>query len=78
LRRELAKLTGDTVAYGGDTNGDASAPNPSRKKATPKYRGPDGETWCGRGARPRWLVSAIKEGKKVEDFLIVQSDGAAP
>jgi hypothetical protein len=22
------------------------------------------------GARPRWLVAAIKEGKKLEDFLI--------
>jgi hypothetical protein len=24
----------------------------------------------GRGARPRWLVAAIKGGKKVDDFLI--------
>jgi DNA-binding protein H-NS len=76
LRRELIKLTGDTVAHAGDTNGATSAPIPIRKKATPKYRGPDGKTWCGRGARPRWLVSALKEGKKVEDFLIVQSNSA--
>jgi DNA-binding protein H-NS len=40
------------------------------RKVPPKYRSPSGETWAGRGARPRWLVAAIKKGKKVEDFLI--------
>jgi DNA-binding protein H-NS len=40
------------------------------KKVPPKYRGPSGETWAGRGAKPRWLVDAIKGGKKVDDFLI--------
>jgi DNA-binding protein H-NS len=39
-------------------------------KVAPKYRGPGGETWAGRGAKPRWLAAAIKEGKKVQDFLI--------
>jgi DNA-binding protein H-NS len=39
-------------------------------KVPPKYRSPSGETWAGRGAKPRWLVAAIKRGKKVEDFLI--------
>ena len=40
------------------------------KKVPPKYRSPLGETWAGRGAKPRWLVAAIKRGKKLEDFLI--------
>jgi DNA-binding protein H-NS len=40
------------------------------RKVPPKYRGPSGETWAGRGARPRWLVAAIKSGKKLDDFLI--------
>jgi DNA-binding protein H-NS len=43
------------------------------KKVPPKYRGPSGETWAGRGARPRWLVAAIKGGKKLDDFLIDKS-----
>ena len=43
------------------------------KKVPPKYRGPSGETWAGRGAKPRWLVAAIKGGKKLEDFLIDNS-----
>ena len=43
------------------------------RKVPPKYRGRSGETWAGRGARPRWLVAAIKGGKKLEDFLIDKS-----
>ncbi|BAT60414.1 H-NS histone family protein [Variibacter gotjawalensis] len=39
-------------------------------KVAPKYRGPDGETWAGRGARPKWLVAAMKGGAKMDDFLI--------
>ena len=39
-------------------------------KVPPKYRSPSGETWAGRGARPRWLVEAMKKGKKADDFLI--------
>jgi DNA-binding protein H-NS len=40
------------------------------RKVSPKYRGPSGETWAGRGVRPRWLVAAIKGGKKIDHFLI--------
>jgi DNA-binding protein H-NS len=43
------------------------------RKVSPKYRGPSGETWAGRGAKPRWLVAAIKGGKKIDDFLIDKS-----
>ena len=43
------------------------------QKVPPKYRGPSGDTWAGRGARPRWLVAAIKGGKKLDDFLIDKS-----
>jgi DNA-binding protein H-NS len=43
------------------------------RKVPPKYRGPSGEIWAGRGAKPRWLVAAIKEGKKLDDFLIDKS-----
>jgi DNA-binding protein H-NS len=40
------------------------------RKVPPKYRSPSGETWAGRGVKPRWLVAAIKGGKKLDDFLI--------
>ena len=45
------------------------------RKVPPKYRGPSGDTWAGRGAKPRWLVDAIKGGKKLDDFLIDKSAG---
>jgi DNA-binding protein H-NS len=43
------------------------------RKVSPKYRGPSGETWAGRGMRPRWLVAAMKDGKKLDHFLIDKS-----
>src|SRR5262245_17060336 len=42
-------------------------------KVPPKYRDRAGNTWAGRGAKPRWLVAAIKEGKKLEDFAIAKT-----
>ena len=42
------------------------------RKVPPKYRSPSGETWAGRGQRPKWLVAAMKKGKKIESFLIKQ------
>jgi DNA-binding protein H-NS len=46
----------------------------------PKYRNPENpsETWAGRGLRPRWLVAAIKGGKKLEDFAIGGATKGAP
>ena len=67
LEKQLAALTeGRRVVRGGGS--------PLRGKKVPaKYRSPSGETWAGRGARPRWLVAAIKGGKKLDDFLIDKS-----
>jgi DNA-binding protein H-NS len=67
LRKELDRLTGGEMINGGERVSRAR-----RRKALPKYRGPNGETWAGRGARPRWLNSVIEDGKKLEDFLIEQ------
>jgi DNA-binding protein H-NS len=47
---------------------------PRRKypRVFPKYRNLQTpfETWSGRGKQPRWLVAAIKSGRKIEDFKI--------
>ena len=42
------------------------------KKLPPLYRNPKNraETWAGRGNRPRWLVAALRSGKKLEAFAI--------
>jgi DNA-binding protein H-NS len=36
----------------------------------PKYQGPNGETWTGRGLMPRWMAALVAEGKSKEDFAI--------
>jgi DNA-binding protein H-NS len=64
LRRQLSMLGGAARQRRGPLKG---------RKVPPKYRSPSGETWAGRGARPRWLVAAMKRGKKAEDFLIDRS-----
>jgi DNA-binding protein H-NS len=64
IERQLAALAGGRrVVRGG---GSAL----KGRKVPPKYRSHSGETWAGRGAKPRWLVAAIKRGRKLEDFLI--------
>lgn len=35
-----------------------------------KYRGPNGETWSGRGLMPRWLTALVAQGQAKEDFAI--------
>jgi DNA-binding protein H-NS len=67
-RAELEKQL-ERIAVVGGQRGSAL----KGSKVSPKYRGPSGETWAGRGARPRWLVAAIKGGKKLDDFLIDKS-----
>src|SRR3954464_7474179 len=75
LRKELASL--------GDNIPDGVATIPGLRKGTklgkvpPKYRGPDGETWAGRGGMPVWMRDAMKGGKTRDDFLIAKPKGAA-
>ena len=74
LERQLAALGGSIASIGGKVaRGGGRGSALKGKKVAPKYRGPDGETWAGRGATPRWLKAAIKEGKKLESFLIDKS-----
>ena len=72
LRREADQLTGGGPA-GGDANGGATS-----RRVAPKYRGPHGETWTGRGLKPRWLNEAINEGMQPSDFLIDNELKTAP
>jgi DNA-binding protein H-NS len=61
LRSQLSMLGRPAIQRGSRLKG---------RKVPSKYRSPLGETWAGRGARPRWLVAAIQKGKRLEDFLI--------
>lgn len=37
-----------------------------------KYANPDDptQTWTGRGRKPKWLAAKVKDGEKMEKFLI--------
>ena len=35
-----------------------------------KFRGPNGETWSGRGKTPRWLAALVAQGLPKEDFAV--------
>jgi len=65
------------IAENGLTMADISAA-PTRKSGAlsgktvaPKYRDPaTGATWTGRGLKPKWLSSALANGKAIADFTI--------
>jgi DNA-binding protein H-NS len=49
------------------------ASKPSKGSKNPvaaKYRGPNGETWSGRGLTPKWLAALIAQGQSKEAFAI--------
>ena len=71
LQDQLSRLMGDESS-GGISTGKRRGRPPGRKgkKVAPKYRGPKGETWAGRGLKPRWLTAELKKGRKLENFAI--------
>lgn len=54
----------------------AKRPAASKRSATagssvaPKYRGPNGETWSGRGLMPKWLSALVAQGRSKQEFAI--------
>jgi DNA-binding protein H-NS len=77
LEERLAKLNRRVTSD--RTNSPADLPTTERRKprrkyppVLPKFQNPSdpSETWAGRGKQPRWLVSQLKAGKKINDFLI--------
>jgi len=74
LEKRLAVLSGGLRGTGTPNSPEASpAGKPRRKypRVLPKYRNPQtSEMWSGRGKRPRWLVAAMKSGRKIEEFRI--------
>lgn len=64
----LADLSGISASKLTGSKGQAAA---AERKVAAKYRNPTtGEAWSGRGLKPRWIQSALAEGRKLEDFAI--------
>src|SRR5215470_2098934 len=67
LEKQLSRLGGGSASGGRGGRGSSL----KGRKVAPKYADPkSGQTWAGRGARPKWLAAALKGGQKLEDFLI--------
>jgi DNA-binding protein H-NS len=71
LRAKLDKLEqfGGRPARGAAGKAGRSHPLKGGKVA-PRFRGPEGETWSGRGLRPKWLTALIDQGHQLEEFAI--------
>ncbi|MDD2880585.1 MAG: H-NS histone family protein [Rhodoferax sp.] len=42
----------------------------SANPAPAKFKGPNGESWSGRGLAPKWMAALISEGHAKEEYLI--------
>jgi DNA-binding protein H-NS len=70
----VAKVKSLMAEYGltlADLNGRAKGAPKAPSRVAPKYRNKaTGETWTGRGLKPKWLQAALNGGAKLEDFVI--------
>jgi DNA-binding protein H-NS len=71
---QSAKPANGTKAKQGRKTALNPKPEKRAKKAgaavAPKYRGPNGEAWSGRGLTPKWLSSLIAQGQPKATFAI--------
>jgi DNA-binding protein H-NS len=45
-------------------------PKAVKNPVAAKYRGPNGESWSGRGLTPKWLATLIAQGQSKEAFAV--------
>ena len=60
-------LRSDELTFPGE---EAASGRGTRGKVAPKYRGPNGELWTGRGRPPHWIADLMKAGHDKSEFLI--------
>jgi len=66
LMAEHGLTAADLTAKSGPTRGSTTG-----RKVAAKYRDPaTGQTWTGRGLKPKWLAAALESGKQLTDFAV--------
>ena len=74
--KDLQTAKPGKIAKAGRGKGKAAVVRPAKaaKKAgavvAAKFRGPNGETWSGRGLTPKWLTALVAQGRTKEEFAI--------
>lgn len=71
----IAKVKALMSEYGltaADLSGKVSAAKTdTSRKVAAKYRDPEtGQSWSGRGLKPKWLQTALAAGKSLQDFAL--------
>jgi DNA-binding protein H-NS len=62
---------GLTLADIGGATKATVAPRRASAKVAAKYRDPaSGNTWSGRGLKPKWLTTALESGRTLSDFAV--------
>jgi ParB/RepB/Spo0J family partition protein len=78
LQRAAAKPKAKAIAAK-SASGKAKRPGGNAKPPAFKYRNAaTGETWSGRGLRPKWLKAAIAGGRTLAEFDIANAAASAP
>ncbi len=70
--KALMSQYGLSVADIGSKSASApSAPKKAASKVAAKFRNPaTGDTWSGRGLKPKWLTAALAGGATMADFTL--------
>ena len=64
-------LTMADLQFGKSEGGGRRTSAAAGRKVAPKYRNEStGETWTGRGLKPKWLQAALAQGKSLQDFAV--------
>lgn len=74
LQRGMGKVSGKAVSKKKSVDVgkliDMKRASKTKASVPAKYRGPNGETWSGRGLAPRWLTALLSQGRRKEEFVI--------
>jgi DNA-binding protein H-NS len=72
LLEEYNLTLDDLGAHLSKRKGRNSGNSGSSEKSVPaKYRDPaTGDSWSGRGLKPRWLTAALEKGRTLEEFFV--------
>ena len=69
LKQKMAALAAESGFTIDEVLGTGKAP--AKRPVKPKYQNPDnGQTWSGRGRKPKWVLEAAESGGDIEDYRI--------
>lgn len=69
IPRKRRGVKAKSKAVASATRGGGAAKKPGKPVAA-KFRGPEGQTWSGRGLMPRWLSALVALGQPKENFAV--------